>query len=295
MQDGYTDSLGQHVETDDVNLLTAVASVKYTKNYTADNAVMTPKARFGLTYDLVSDNNPSDVNIGNVSYRIEGERLERLGAEAGLGLEANVDNWTLSLGYDLGLRKDYQSHSTSFSFKFAFWFFGLEKLNKCDIKVINIGELNVWTSERQNMKEITQAQVDKACYLIAQKIKGRSPKGFVLAAVSRGGLVPATIISHYLKHKDIRFIRLSSYSDESKEQATMRDTTSDEIPNDSNTYIIDDLCDSGETVQYLRKKYPAAQIYTLINKNDEIQPDYFPMTEPMGVWINFPWEPEDRA
>ena len=120
MQDGYTDSLGQHVETDDVNLLTAVASVKYTKNYTADNAVMTPKARFGLTYDLVSDNNPSDVNIGNVSYRIEGERLERLGAEAGLGLEANVDNWTLSLGYDLGLRKDYQSHSTSFSFKFAF-------------------------------------------------------------------------------------------------------------------------------------------------------------------------------
>lgn len=145
------------------------------------------------------------------------------------------------------------------------------------------------------MKEITQAQVDKACYLIAQKIKGRSPKGFVLAAVSRGGLVPATIISHYLKHKDIRFIRLSSYSDESKEQATMRDTTSDEIPNDSNTYIIDDLCDSGETVQYLRKKYPAAQIYTLINKNDEIQPDYFPMTEPMGVWINFPWEPEDRA
>ena len=50
------------------------------------------------------------------------------------------------------------------------------------------------------MKEITQEQVDKACYLIAQKIKERSPNGFVLAAVSRGGLVPATIISHYLKH-----------------------------------------------------------------------------------------------
>lgn len=120
MQDGYTDSLGQHVETDDVNLLTAVASVKYTKDYAVDNAVITPKARLGLTYDVVSDNNTADVNIGNVSYRIEGERLERLGAEAGLGLEANVDNWTLSLGYDLGLRKDYQSHTGMLKLKYEF-------------------------------------------------------------------------------------------------------------------------------------------------------------------------------
>ena len=141
------------------------------------------------------------------------------------------------------------------------------------------------------MKEITQAQVDNACFMIAQKIQKRSPNGFVLAAVSRGGLVPATIISHYLKQKDIRFIRLSSYSDESKSQS---ETTKDEIPDSPNTYIIDDLCDSGETVQYLRRKYPLAQIYTLINKNPEIKPDYFPISEPMGLWINFPWEPEDR-
>ena len=112
--------------------------------------------------------------------------------------------------------------------------------------------------------------------------------------MSRGGLVPATIISHYLKHKDIRFIRLSSDSDESKAQSKMIDTTLDEIPNTADTYIIDDLCDSGETVQYLRHKYPLAQIYTLINKNPEIKPDYFPISEPMGLWINFPWEPEDR-
>ena len=132
------------------------------------------------------------------------------------------------------------------------------------------------------MKEITQDQVDNACFLIAQKIKERSPNGFVLAAVSRGGLVPATIISHYLKHKDIRFIRLSSYSDESKAQTEMVDTTSDEIPNAANTYIIDDLCDSGETVQYIRNKYPLAKIYTLINKNQETKPDYFPLSEPKG-------------
>ena len=120
MQDGYTDSLGQHIKTDDVNLLTAVASVKYAKDYALDKAVITPKARLGLTYDVVSDSNTANVNIANVSYRIDGERLERFGAEVGLGLEANVDNWTFGLGYDLGIRKDYQSHTGTVKFKYEF-------------------------------------------------------------------------------------------------------------------------------------------------------------------------------
>lgn len=145
------------------------------------------------------------------------------------------------------------------------------------------------------MKEITDNQVYEACLKIADKIKERSPQGFILAAVSRGGLVPTAIIAHYLKHKEIRFIRLSSYDDESKEQSKIVDSTTDEIPNTADTYIIDDLCDSGDTVQYLRHKYPLAQIYTLINKNPEIKPDYAPLQEPLGLWLNFPWEPEDRA
>lgn len=119
-QDGYTDSLGQHVKTNDVDLLTAVASVKYTKDYALDKAVITPKARLGLTYDVVSDSNTANVNISNVTYRIDGERLERLGAEIGLGLEANVDNLSFSLGYDLGIRKDYKSHTGTLKLKYEF-------------------------------------------------------------------------------------------------------------------------------------------------------------------------------
>ena len=119
-QDGYTDSLGQHVKTNDVDLLTAVASVKYTKDSALDKAVITPKARLGVTYDVVSDSNTADVNISNVTYRIDGERLKRLGAEVGLGLEANVDNLSFSLGYDLGIRKDYKSHTGTVKFKYEF-------------------------------------------------------------------------------------------------------------------------------------------------------------------------------
>lgn len=143
------------------------------------------------------------------------------------------------------------------------------------------------------MKEISDTRVYAACRQLAQKIKERTPQNFTLVAVSRGGLVPTTIVAHLLREKDIKFIRLSSYDDQ-KEQSELIDTTTDIIPDEPNTYIIDDICDSGQTVNYLRSKYPHAQIYTLVNKNQQIQPDFAPITEPRNLWINFPWEFEDR-
>ena len=68
------------------------------------------------------------------------------------------------------------------------------------------------------MKDITYAEVQKACQVIADKIKSEYPLNITIAAVSRGGLIPATIIAHLLGIKDIHFIRLSSYSD-NKEQS----------------------------------------------------------------------------
>jgi len=143
------------------------------------------------------------------------------------------------------------------------------------------------------MKEISDTKIYAACREIAQRIKTRTPNNFSLVAVSRGGLVPTTIIAHWLGVKEIKFIRLSSYDDEQK-QTKITDTTTDKIANEETTYIIDDICDSGETVLFLRQKYSRAQIYTLINKNPNIQPDFAPITESQGVWINFPWEIEDR-
>lgn len=143
------------------------------------------------------------------------------------------------------------------------------------------------------MKIISSEQVEAACRQIAQIIKTLTPENYRLAAVSRGGLMPTALVAHYLNYKDILFIRLSSYS-EDKERSEIVDTTTDNIPDEPNTYIIDDICDSGETLLYLRQKYPHTKIFTLINKNPHIQPDFSPINEPQDLWINFPWEPEDR-
>ena len=144
------------------------------------------------------------------------------------------------------------------------------------------------------MKIISSEQVEAACRLIAQQITKQTPQGYTIAAVSRGGLMPAALVSHYLNYKNILFIRLSSY-DDTQERSEIVDTTTDIIPDSETTYIIDDICDSGETLRYLRQKYPHARIYTLVNKNPIIKPDFAPIIEPQGLWINFPWEPEDRA
>lgn len=139
------------------------------------------------------------------------------------------------------------------------------------------------------MKNVTFAEIKNACKDIADKIKSENLEKITIVAVARGGLVPATIIAHLLGIKDIKFIRLSSYSNE-HQQSELVDTTFDEIPNAETTYIIDDICDSGETLLYLRKKYPLAKICVVINKNQTIKPDFAPITEPAGLWINFPWE-----
>lgn len=139
------------------------------------------------------------------------------------------------------------------------------------------------------MKNVTFTEIKNACKDIADKIKSENLEKITIVAVARGGLVPATIIAHLLGIKDIKFIRLSSYSNE-HQQSELIDTTFDEIPNAETTYIIDDICDSGATLLYLRKKYPLAKICVVINKNQTIKPDFAPITEPAGLWINFPWE-----
>ena len=116
------------------------------------------------------------------------------------------------------------------------------------------------------MKNVTFTEIKNACKDIADKIKSENLEKITIVAVARGGLVPATIIAHLLGIKDIRFIRLSSYAND-HQQSELVDTTFDEIPNAETTYIIDDICDSGETLLYLRKKYPLAKICVIINKN----------------------------
>lgn len=121
-QDAYTDTAGQRVKADDMDVLTAIAGVKAGKNVVLDNGMtIRPEARLAMTYDLVDADNKAVVNVGDNTYQISGDDLDRFGIEAGLGVTAELnDQWDVSLGYEGRFRDDFKDNSGILSAKYKF-------------------------------------------------------------------------------------------------------------------------------------------------------------------------------
>ncbi len=120
-QDDYTDYVGQHISVDDNDILTLVAGAKYSKTFTGEDGIhWTPKARAAVTYDVIKDDNNANVDIAGINYDVTGEKINRLEFEVGLGIEADVNNWNFSVGYDAGIREDYISHTGMFRARYNF-------------------------------------------------------------------------------------------------------------------------------------------------------------------------------
>lgn len=119
-QDAYNDGV-QRIKTDNNDVLTGVAAIKYHQAYQAKDWTFKPNLRLGATYDMMSDNGQSVVSvIGGSSYQINSKRLNRFGVETGVGVEAIVGDWNLSLDYNGGFRADFQSHTGMLKAKYNF-------------------------------------------------------------------------------------------------------------------------------------------------------------------------------
>ena len=73
---------------------------------------------------------------------------------------------------------------------------------------------------------------------LAQKIKAHCDdlSSATLVAVSRGGLVPTELVSYKLNIKDIRIMKLASYSDDNK-RSMIVDSSTDRLYDGKNVYI----------------------------------------------------------
>ena len=120
MPDDYEDSLGQKVTNKDVFALSAAALLKYRNTYELNEYTVRPNVYAGLTYDLTDDGSNTAVRINEMNYDIIGKRLPRLGGEAGFAVEVSHDNIDLSVGYDMGYREDYISHTGMIKLRYNF-------------------------------------------------------------------------------------------------------------------------------------------------------------------------------
>ena len=118
--DTYSDGF-QRVKTKNNDVLTAVAGVKYAPTYYNCNWKFQPTARVALTYDLISDGTDANVAVyGGGTYRVEGQRLHRLGVEGSLGLTTSYKNIDMTLEYNGSLRQDYSSQGGMARLKYNF-------------------------------------------------------------------------------------------------------------------------------------------------------------------------------
>jgi hypoxanthine phosphoribosyltransferase len=117
--------------------------------------------------------------------------------------------------------------------------------------------------------------------------------------LARGGLIPATIISYKLNVPLLSYA-ISSYKDTTKTDEfkinqfiNFDDLKSKDI--DPHVLVVDDICDTGDTMQYIHKKIALAGIKakyaTLFTKKKHRKfLDQYGVVVSKNTWIEFPWE-----
>jgi len=120
-----------------------------------------------------------------------------------------------------------------------------------------------------------------------------------LVAISRGGLVPATVVSRVLNIRRIETVCMVAYGDDDSDPHLIG--TVDVVKEAQNVgdgegwLVIDDLVDTGRTFEILRRTMPKAHYATLYAKpQGRPQVDTFLTEFTQDTWIYFPWEVEPK-
>ena len=125
------------------------------------------------------------------------------------------------------------------------------------------------------------------CIELAKKIK-RKYKPEKLILISRGGLIPGSIIANYLGIQDVDVIALKTYADRkrSKEIKVYK-----RIKSEKKLVVIDDLVDSGETAKIVKEMMPNSKFVVLYAKTSgKKQADLHLYDFKDSDWLVFPWE-----
>jgi len=136
-----------------------------------------------------------------------------------------------------------------------------------------------WEELHRNAKALAWRLIDKGPW-----------KGII--AVTRGGLVPAAIISRELEIRLIDTVCVSSY-DHQNQRDTM---VLKGVEGDGEGWlIIDDLVDTGKTAVVVRKMLPKAHFATIYAKPaGRPLVDTFITEVSQDTWIFFPWDVEPQ-
>ncbi len=139
-------------------------------------------------------------------------------------------------------------------------------------------------------------QIHRDARALAWRLDGKGPDDGAWRAVvgiTRGGLVPAMIVARELDIRVVDTISVKSYSHQSQApEAVMIKAPQSELMGDgTGILIVDDLVDTGKTLELVRRLYPNAHFATVYAKpSGKPMVDSYITEVSQDTWIFFPWD-----
>ena len=139
-------------------------------------------------------------------------------------------------------------------------------------------------------------QMHRDSRALAWRLDGKGPEEGgawrAVVGITRGGLVPAMIVARELDIRTVDTISIKSYNHQNQGAAKVIKSPQAELMGDgSGILIVDDLVDSGKTLEVVRKLYPRAHFATVYAKpSGKPQVDSYITEVSQDTWIFFPWD-----
>jgi xanthine phosphoribosyltransferase len=114
-----------------------------------------------------------------------------------------------------------------------------------------------------------------------------------VVTITRGGMAPAMIVARELDIRMVDTISVKSYDWQNQDTANVLQAPNPEImgADGAGVLIVDDLVDTGKTLELVRNLYPAAHFATVYAKpQGREMVDTFITEVSQDTWIFFPWD-----
>jgi len=142
---------------------------------------------------------------------------------------------------------------------------------------------------------ISWDQIHRDSRALAWRLEKMAPNGGdwkAVVAITRGGMAPAMIIARELDIRTVDTISIKSYDHQAQSEAVvLKAPDADIIGDGEGILIIDDLVDTGKTLEVVKSRYPKAHIATVYAKpRGRPMVDTFITEVSQDTWIFFPWD-----
>ncbi|WP_339950865.1 xanthine phosphoribosyltransferase [uncultured Albimonas sp.] len=113
-----------------------------------------------------------------------------------------------------------------------------------------------------------------------------------VVAITRGGMAPAMILARELDIRIVDTISVKSYNHQDQMDAQVLKAPEAELMGEGEgIVVVDDLVDSGKTLELVRRLYPKAHFATVYAKpKGRPMVDTFITEVSQDTWIFFPWD-----